>query len=753
MIMPLPLSDDDQPISTGLNASGLPLQRVIIDGATPQPADLPNVGNPAIPDGGQFSAGNPTLNSVLDKLLGTNGQDRYQLWPERLIREALAAPHDAMNTTTPVTSADLIKPAMDVSALAGTGGLAGAGEEAGAATLGSSPFLRPALKYQGKIYKAPVGGQHMDAIPKDLQPEFTRQAMNGEDITNFNFGFMNHKGQFMSREDALKYAIDNGLVSQHDAKFGALTSTLMADSGKEAAAIDAISKQPFYSTLEKNVADIGQSKMTGDQWLGTLSNRPGVKPEEMQYTGLQDFLASKGKEPVTKAEVQAHLNDNKVELVEKNSHTPNPQLNRMLELDAKARRYEAEGETDAARAIRDQIKAIPNTGDFNPRYKDYQLPGGENYREKLLTLPAQNKMKWERTPEGYLSSEGYTIKKEPDGYITYGSSGRRLSAHDSEDMAKSLVETSKSNSPNTNIYRSSHWDEPNILAHMRMNDRDVGGKPSFHIEEIQSDWHQQGRDKGYRGEQEKTLSDLLKQRSEVHEKLKQAAIEDSPDFDKYSLQKKEIQAKIDKLGSADVGVPDAPFKKSWPELAMKRAIRMAVEEGKDRVSWTPGEAQAARYDLSKSVDKIHYNKELRTVVAYKNNKDVISRSKIDPKDLPDIIGKEAADKLLNNPTRKAGNTHELSGQDLKIGGEGMKGFYDQMLPNIVEKLGKKYGVKVKEGEASKAQTYVDQFGKTKYEPAKVKYFDIPEKMKQDVLRKGFPLFSNPLPVIPQSQIK
>ena len=47
-------------------------------------------------------------------------------------------------------------------------------------------------------------------------------------------------------------------------------------------------------------------------------------------------------------------------------------------------------------------------------------------------------------------------------------------------------------------------------------------------------------------------------------------------------------------------VPDAPFKKSWPELAMKRTIRQAVEEGKSRVSWTPGEAQAARYDLSKS---------------------------------------------------------------------------------------------------------------------------------------------------------
>jgi hypothetical protein len=177
----------------------------------------------------------PMGQRILDRLLGTNGQERYQLWPEKLVRDALSAPHDVLNSKVPSTSGDLIKPALDVSALAGTGGLAGV-SEGGAAALGAGPFLRPALKYEGKIYKAPMGGEHMDAIPADLRPEFTRQAMSGEDISNFNFGFMNHKGHFLNREDALKYAIDEGLMSPHDAKFGALTSTLMADSSKPAIA-------------------------------------------------------------------------------------------------------------------------------------------------------------------------------------------------------------------------------------------------------------------------------------------------------------------------------------------------------------------------------------------------------------------------------------------------------------------------------------------------------------------------------------
>lgn len=208
--MPLPLNNDwqDQEAQANLAAiqgqQGLPV-------AQPTPASV------------------PTKDSVIEQLLGTGNDPRYQLWPEKLIQDALSAPHDVLNSKTPLTSQDLIKPALDMSAVAGTGGLGGVGEGAGT-SLGAGPFLRPALKYEGKIYKAPMGGEHMDAIPKDLQPEFTRQAMSGEDISNFNFGFMNHKGQFLDREKALKYAIDEGLLSPHDAKYGALTSTM--DLGK-----------------------------------------------------------------------------------------------------------------------------------------------------------------------------------------------------------------------------------------------------------------------------------------------------------------------------------------------------------------------------------------------------------------------------------------------------------------------------------------------------------------------------------------
>jgi hypothetical protein len=55
------------------------------------------------------------------------------------------------------------------------------------------------------------------------------------------------------------------------------------------------------------------------------------------------------------------------------------------------------------------------------------------------------------------------------------------------------------------------------------------------------------------------------------------------------------------------------------------------------------------------------------------------------------VGKEMADKIM-----KLDKPHEFSGEGLKIGGEGMKGFYDQIIPKALEKLGKEHGVKVKQ---------------------------------------------------------
>src|SRR6266699_107379 len=127
--------------------------------------------------------------------------------------------------------------------------------------------------------------------------------------------------------------------------------------------------------------------MPASQRLAMLKNTPGVKSDELKYTCTADMLAAKGDQPVTKAELQDHLERNKVQIGEvTKGDLPweklpgetqwnlvdqwglTPQETREA---YEHRRAGGEGEMD-----------IPHL----PRYAQYQLPGGANYREKLLTL-------------------------------------------------------------------------------------------------------------------------------------------------------------------------------------------------------------------------------------------------------------------------------------------------------------------------------------------------------------------------------
>ena len=266
----------------------------------------------------------------LKNLFGLGEGERYQLWPEKVVREALTSAGDIAKPNPYTEGSEqyyeyegkrqegMVPAAMAISALAGSGGLGGTGAKAGEVALGATPFLRPALKHKEKLYKGKPGQEHQDIIPKELYEDFRQKAMSGEDLAEYNFGFINDKGHFLDREKALKYGIDTGLIDPHSGRFGALTTTLMADSSKPGTAIEAMAKSanPFYSAVEHTVKNIPQGKMTGDQWLGTLSNKPGVKPEEMDWTGLRSFLEENKGKPVTKAQIEEHLAANKVELKE-----------------------------------------------------------------------------------------------------------------------------------------------------------------------------------------------------------------------------------------------------------------------------------------------------------------------------------------------------------------------------------------------------------------------------------------------------
>ena len=55
-----------------------------------------------------------------------------------------------------------------------------------------------------------------------------------------------------------------------------------------------------------------------------------------------------------------------------------------------------------------------------------------------------------------------------------------------------------------------------------------------------------------------------------------------------------------------VASPEGKHTLSWVDLGLKRALKEAAEGGYDKLIWTPGEEQAARYDLSKQISKLQY---------------------------------------------------------------------------------------------------------------------------------------------------
>jgi hypothetical protein len=314
------------------------------------------------------------------------------------------------------------------------------------------------------------------------------------------------------------------------------------------------------------------------------------------------------------------------------------------------------------------------------------LLGGKNYRELLLTLPVKEKTVWQvwtqtRDPDPFDRASGIRTHLEPATkiYSTYmykGMAEKVVKRLEKEGTQATLVQSTERIGES---YTGTHYDEPNILAHVRFNEREVNGKRVLFLEEIQSDWHQAGRKKGYKDgkfeEAQKNFQEWERKNPSLSASVWR---EQNPD--------------LVGLTPDDDSVPNAPFKKSWPLLAFKRMVRYAAENGYDSIAWTPGEVQADRYDLSKQVDEITFGVTDQDtgyrISAYKGGERVISKNVQTQGQAEELVGKDLAEKMFSGQSLKDVEIRDqkYSGLDLKVGGEGMIGFYDKIIPAAVNKF-------------------------------------------------------------------
>ncbi len=504
-------------------------------------------------------------------------------------------------------------------------------------------------------------------------------------------------------------------------------------------------KKPFYSALTKHIEDLKQERAPAAQWASVIDNAKskGVKQEEIDWSGVKDWLGEQ-KGPVSKSDLLQHLRENEVQLQEVEKGTKWP-AEKTAEYDRKRREIEdlrdrgGQISHDAAKRRLDALDKEYGASEYDglasdggrrtpTKFSNYKLPGGENYRELLMTMPKAENDPWHRINKQViekidaLADKGVNLADIPKG------DPRRAEIDDL--MAKgNAIEPGRE-------FKSGHWDEPNILAHVRFDDRTgPNGEKILHMAEVQSDWHQAGRRKGYANHDEAELdrlrddsisarNDMLSLRDKkiaevTGGRTKKEVLDDGDkeafrriqDLDKdpeFMEAVRRADEAASRVSAANNGVPDAPFKSSWHELALKRMLRYAAEHGYDKLSWDRGETQVDRYDLSKSISRIDLEpwktlsggKTEYVVTAHDHSgRKVLDKNITDFNELPDLIGKDAADKLTTGENKErmdAGIAAKLEGLDLKVGGEGMKGFYDKILPNFLNKYGKKWGAKVED---------------------------------------------------------
>jgi hypothetical protein len=484
----------------------------------------------------------------------------------------------------------------------------------------------------------------------------------------------------------------------------------------------------FYSAAEQAALNLPRKEGPGNAFLNDLMKASDVKKEELEFMGLDEFL--RGKPKVTREEVQDFISNNRIDVKEvqlggnvvedpaglaKRKEVFDkyePEIQSLYkQMDAAASDAVPVGQSSPWNQLYEKITEIQGIRDreadaayvipesLPTRFNrpTLVLPGGANYREILLTLPKQSP-KVDPSDVKVLATGTNKVGGKP--FVSFEFKGERYvvekTASETDQQAISRRIEAIPGISDANTFRSSHFDQPNILAHMRVNDRvDADGKKMLLIEELQSDWHQAGREAGY-GDSIKEGYKLSEQEPGFFHLIRQGS-----SMPVAYGSKEDVMSQARKIGAVAPGVPDAPFKDTWHQLALKRALKYAADNGYERVGLTTGKQQSQRYNMSQQVDHIGYEptkKGFYINVISKDGPNVLNGD-YTVKELEGIVGKELTQKMLAKEGKNEFNpeiepdlaeVRRLDGVDLQLEDKGMKKYYDEIYPAFLEKQAKRF---------------------------------------------------------------
>lgn len=365
---------------------------------------------------------------------------------------------------------------------------------------------------------------------------------------------------------------------------------------------------------------------TPQQMKEILLRQPGVKPSELHW-GEYDY-AFGDKPEVSRDEIAKQMWMNIPSIEEKVLRERKPgELSASEYLVKHHKERQSIWDEDLSPAELNQRRREMNqrhaaerasAWHHNPYHEYYTLPGGENYREILLK---------------------------------HGSGG----------MFKGV---------------DVHFGgEPDVVTSMMVKDRkDTEGDKVFHIEELQSDWAQQGRKKGFSGEPsdeaEKRLTDFLAslgQRTGMdvtsmwpHVAMEAANALGERDMLHQLAEEREAERKRNK--SIIKPAPYVTKTEDWVDLGLKRALREAAEKGYDKLAWSPGHVIANRYNLADHVGQISHEKNedgtYNLFVKDKKGRAIFDKEDMTPEEVSDYLGKGVSEQIFAGEGETGKEAHE-----------------------------------------------------------------------------------------------
>lgn len=432
----------------------------------------------------------------------------------------------------------------------------------------------------------------------------------------------------------------------------------------------------WYSAALKAAEKLPQNFGTAEQFKALLS-KYGAKASELNYLKVPSFLDQFGTGRVPKSALVDYIDKNKVlptevvhsgdafnsgltDLSKDENFWNNTIANRgWAGVTSRAKKFSEYSPDERGQLLAD----IANQGYSNvpwldnltygkdTRYSDYATHPDSNYKETLVTLPQKH--------------DPVALNKA--AMDSYGTTWDQL-----PDYRRDLIINSTDKSRFGPLYQSSHWDEPNVLFHLRtsspLHDDPAMGYQPF-LEELQSDWGQAGRKSGFK-----------------------TPFPESERNSMYAQGKTADNAKLEALRELNhylAGYDESDIK-SWPSIARPVEEWVGLEGLPDEIRQA-----AKRYvengALADSI-KADYNKRFDLATNGLNPAPLVTNTN-------DWASAGIRRWLLDAAQQDAPSLAWTTGaqQSARYQGhapEGMSGFYDKMVPNILNKYLKPYGGQV-----------------------------------------------------------